>query len=315
MSCKTLLFSQSSNMVLRAGLLFAIFVSAVGCKPRSEKAAEFPSPQLDRAEVLSSPATEHAGGASGGIDFRATHFGQVGRAEQDSSNTFPIADAGDDQSIESRGGLVPVLLDATDSYDPDFDSLEYEWIVPEYSGASIDNPFSPTPTGFFPIGPTLVSLVVTDGHGGFDVEDVLIAVGSASLPAVICVTDEIALWPADDEMNELMISINVSDECANIDEFFVMCKISCNEPDEGIDNSHFTGDIAGKDGYLAPVSVPLIYDPDFDCFTGKVKLRAERNSKNFSRAYSLVCEVTDDAGEIATASCVVVVPRIFGLGE
>ena len=311
--------------MLRALILMALCYCAVGCKPRSGELAESRSssrlpavPTESSGSRFQSDALELGEPESG---ERSSNFSastrMVARAlpeslNQDLSNSSPIADAGGDQMIVSGAGLEAVRLDGTGSSDPDADPLNFEWLLPAFSGASIDNPFSPTPVGLFPVGPTLVTLVVTDGKGGIGIEDVLITVGSVSSSALICATDQIALWPANDEMHEVLISVSVSDRCSNIDDFFLLCEISSNEPDRGEDDRQLGGDVAGEDGYSKPALVPLIYDADLECFVGSATLRAETNTDEVSRVYSIVCDVSDSSGHTETASCVVVVPQIHG---
>src|SRR5438105_3833435 len=90
-------------------------------------------------------------------------------------NRPPIADAGVDPSV--RVGEIAVL-DGTQSYDPDFDRLTYEWsflLKPDSSRATLTQPTSATPE--FTVdapGVFLVQLTVSDGR-------------AASRPAVVIV--------------------------------------------------------------------------------------------------------------------------------
>jgi hypothetical protein len=225
-------------------------------------------------------------------------------------NSDPIADAGPDQTLECElpdGSLV--LLDGTGSFDPDGDGLEYEWSAADGSGVDFDDPTSATPMGLFPVGPTLVTLTVTDGNGGIDVDDVLITVVDTTPPVVVCTTDEVALWPPNHEMMPVEVSVVASDECQHPEELILDCTVSSSEPDDATGDGAFDGDVDGLDGYTVPVPLELAYDPLTDSFTGTIFLRAERDGANTGRVYSIICDIEDPAGNVATSSCVVVVPH------
>ena len=86
---------------------------------------------------------------------------EPGNTEVVSVSTPPVADAGPDQPVtatESSG--VTISLDGTGSSDPDNDPLTFSWVAP---GITFDDPTSPIPTATFPLGTTIVTLVVNDG--------------------------------------------------------------------------------------------------------------------------------------------------------
>ncbi len=73
-------------------------------------------------------------------------------------NQPPIADAGPDQFVEQTGSEgANVTLDGTASYDPDNDTLTYNWNWTDGSATGV------TPTALFPPGNTTVTLTVSDG--------------------------------------------------------------------------------------------------------------------------------------------------------
>jgi hypothetical protein len=224
-------------------------------------------------------------------------------------NQPPVADAGDDITVECAGDLTEVLIDGTASSDPDDDTLTYAWAVADGSGAWIDDPSDPTPTGWFPHGATLVTLTVSDGNGGFDTDDVLVVVSDTTAPVLACTTDLATLWPPNHRMQPVRISLGVTDACTDAEDFTVVCQVSSNEADDAMGDGKSTGDVNGSDGNTAPVPVTLAYDEESGLFTGVVLLRAERNGGKNGRIYSIVCDVTDPAGNAASASCVVLVPH------
>ena len=221
-------------------------------------------------------------------------------------NEEPVADAGEDQLVECQGGLTAVQLDGSGSSDPDGDELTYEWCI---AGVSLDVPGSATPVGQFPLGPTLATLIVTDGKGGFDTSDVLISVEDTVPPALICTTDLAVLWPPNHTMREVEVQVAVTDVCIEAYDLALTAEVSSNEADDARGEGSFTGDVGGLDGFTVPVPVALTYDQGLEAFVGTVLLRAERDGRKSGRTYSISCEVMDLGGNTSTASCVVIVPH------
>ncbi len=224
-----------------------------------------------------------------------------------SQNQPPVANAGENQTVECTGALTEVALNGSASGDPDGDAIEFEWSVPD--GVLLDDRFSATPTGLFPLGPTLVTLTVTDGNGGVDVDDVLITVLDTLPPVVVCTTDIASLFPANHKMVDVTVCVQASDACVCPENLLVQCTVSSSEPDDGTGDGSSVGDVDGSDGYVNPVLLDLVYDEISACYVGTVALRAERDGTQSGRTYSIVTEVMDSSLNAATASCVVVVPH------
>jgi hypothetical protein len=227
---------------------------------------------------------------------------------------LPIADAGLDRTVPWQDdwmGLTQVQLDGSESFVPDGTGFTYEWSAPET--VLLDDPTSPTPFGLFPCGPSLLTLTVYGENGEMDCDDVLVTVQDTIPPVLVCTTDEIALWPPDHGMVEVMIYVVASDNCTDPGALDLSCTVSSNEPDDVNGDGEFSGDVdvggGGQDAFSAPVFVPLMFDELAGIYWGTVRLRAERDGSETGRAYSIVCNVQDAEGNPNSASCVVVVPH------
>ncbi len=99
-------------------------------------------------------------------------------------NTSPEADAGADQSVNQ---FAVVTLDGTNSSDPDSDSLTYTWTQLSGTAAPLTGANTATP-GFIAPGVLSGSIVLTfrvlvaDGHGGTDVDEIEVTVNSTCIP-------------------------------------------------------------------------------------------------------------------------------------
>ncbi|MBV1787956.1 thrombospondin type 3 repeat-containing protein [Marinobacterium sp. D7] len=89
-------------------------------------------------------------------------------------NRSPVADAGADQSLECTGESTPVLLDGSNSYDPDGDALTYLWsngATTAVAGAS------------YTVGIRDVELTVSDGLES-DTDSLLVTISDTTAPDV-----------------------------------------------------------------------------------------------------------------------------------
>lgn len=83
----------------------------------------------------------------------------------------PLALAGPYQFVECKNRQGTATLDASGSYDPDGDTLQYAWSAP---GITFSNPTGVTTSAVFPVGTTTVTLTVKDGSvdaNGFPRQD------------------------------------------------------------------------------------------------------------------------------------------------
>lgn len=97
----------------------------------------------------------------------------------------PIADAGEDQQVFE---LDPVLLDASNSFDPDDDPLTFQWRQIRGASVELDDPTSPTPAFDAPMVEAFDTLEfevsVSDGRSSPQTDRVLIEV-SAAIPGTV----------------------------------------------------------------------------------------------------------------------------------
>ncbi|MGD8852995.1 MAG: hypothetical protein PVI28_11405, partial [Gammaproteobacteria bacterium] len=122
----------------------------------------------------------------------------------------PVAWAGGDQIAEctSHGGGAIVELDATGSNDPDGDTLSFSWTAP---GITFDDPNSPTPSAFFPLGDTEVTLSVADGSLSPPQKDVITVTVHDTTPPVLSILPDVTIGC--DETVPDPVSPEVSDNC------------------------------------------------------------------------------------------------------
>ena len=106
----------------------------------------------------------------------------------------PTCDIGGPYSAECQGATTEIQLDATGSYDPDFDdTLFYEWTT-DCSGASFDDATSPTPLLIVDTSngcsiSCSVTLTVTDCAGNSDTSSVSVTIQDSLPPDIVCPAD------------------------------------------------------------------------------------------------------------------------------
>ena len=104
---------------------------------------------------------------------------KIGMFQGVALNGPPIADAGEDQTVECTSSLgTSVTLDGTGSYDPDGDTLSYLWT------GVFGTEIGPTPNVTVPLGANSVTLSVDDGNGATDTDSVEVTVVDTTAPTV-----------------------------------------------------------------------------------------------------------------------------------
>jgi len=206
------------------------------------------------------------------------------------------------------GATVQLGVSASD---PDGDTLEYLWNVSDAS-VVLDDDASATPTGNFPFGDTMATVVVTDGRGGVAICDTTIRVQDTVPPEVSCTTDVAALWPANHKMVNVQVMVVVDDMCTDPSLIQLSAvTVSSDESDDHKGDGQTVGDVNGSDGFAAPVDVApsLAFDSGSNMFVGTIALRAERDGSQDGRKYTLDVTAVDSSGNQTTTSCCVVVPH------
>jgi len=229
-------------------------------------------------------------------------------------NLPPVADAGDDQTVEqtSHDG-AEVTLDGSGSTDDDkIEPLTYTWT---WDGGSADGVTPPPVT--FPLGKTTVKLTVYDGEFS-DTDKVDITVEDTTDPVVtILSVNPEELWSPNHKMIPVIVLIEAEDICTETDELEVSVTVTSNEPDDDKGDGAFTGDVDGYDGFTAHVPVICVFDEEAGCFVGSFALRAERDGRADGRAYTIeaVCEDASGNSATATETVEVTVPHDRGKGK
>jgi len=208
-----------------------------------------------------------------------------------------VADAGDDLDVPCVDGGAEVTLDGTGSSVGA--EITYNWLATDIV---FDDPSSLTPTAFFPLGDTEVTLqvIVDDGvNPAQTVEDSVMITVSDDTPPVLQVTPNPAqLWPPNHKLRNVSVAVTVSDQCDSAEDIdVILYAISSSEPDNGRGDGNTTGDIQN-----AQVGTD---DRAFD-------LRAERSGGGSGRIYMATYRATDLSGNFTDGVATIEVPHDQG---
>jgi hypothetical protein len=193
------------------------------------------------------------------------------------TNQAPVADAGADQTVTADGSCSAVVrLDGGASSDADGDPLTFTWTGPfgTVSGS--------TAAVSLPAGTHVITLTVRDGRGGSSSDTLVVTVVDTAPPAVQAATaTPSVLSPANHQLVAVTITVSAVDGCGGS----VRCRITSVTSNEPLgDDWIITGDLT-------------------------LKLRAERLNKGAGRIYTITVVCTDAAGNEATKTVTVSVPR------
>lgn len=171
--------------------------------------------------------------------------------------------------------------------------------VVTYTATALDNVDGPVPVSespasgsTFPIGTTVVHLAAHDAAGNTATASFNVTVRDTTPPVITSVTPSTAtLWPPNHAM--VAVSINaVATDNVGVTSLKIV-SVSCNEPDNARGDGNTTGDVQ---------------------ITGDLtlNLRAERSGTGIGRTYTITVEASDAAGNTATKTCTVFVPKSLG---
>ena len=199
------------------------------------------------------------------------------------ANLPPLADAGNDQTIECPGPTgTAVQLDGSGSSDPDGDSLSFEWkdgtgqVVG--TAATVNLALQP--------GTHTFTLTVSDGLGGTASDSVVVRVQDTTPPTLSFVLSPNVLWPPNHRLVLVTATIVTSDTC-NAAPTVVLVSITSSEPDNGLGDGDTVNDIQGA-----------AFGTDDRSFF----LRAERAGSGSGRVYTVRYRSTDASGNTTFAT-------------
>lgn len=202
------------------------------------------------------------------------------------ANDAPVADAGDDQTVECTNS---VTLDGTGSSDPEGDTpLSYEW----REGANVLGTGA-TLNVTLGSGPHVITLKVTDPGGASSEDTVNINVVDTIAPTLVSNGQTISLWPA----NKKLHTISVSDLVQSASD---SCDSSVNL------NSVVITNVTSDEGSASSNDIVVAAG------CKSVQLRADRNGNGDGRVYTITFMVEDAAGNQTTLARQVVVPHNQG---
>jgi hypothetical protein len=146
---------------------------------------------------------------------------------------------------------------------------------------------TPASGALFPIGTTTVTCTAADSRANAATATfpVIVTLVDTTPPAMTCVPNPQVLWPPNDRLVPIHVSVTLSDAGSGPAGFVLVAAFS---------NQGSAGDMTGF----------VLMTPDVDGF-----LRAKRTNSSDTRIYSLVYEGRDGAGNTAQCAATVTVPH------
>ena len=193
----------------------------------------------------------------------------------ESRNRAPVVFAGADQTISAGTDcLGRVTLQGTGT-DPEGDPVRLTW------SGSFGTASGTEVSLALPVGTHTITLTADDGIGGRASDTVVITVVDTTPPVISAISaTPSVLTKSNHEMVPIVVSVSATDGCGGADCRIV--SVASNEP--GTDDWQITG--------------PLT-----------LNLRAERLGRGTGRIYTITVECRDAAGNVATTTVTVTVPK------
>jgi photosystem II stability/assembly factor-like uncharacterized protein len=209
------------------------------------------------------------------FDGDADGVARVDMGALESRNRVPAVNAGADQTIAAGANcLGQVVLSAVAS-DPDGDPVTLTW-----SGV-FGTASGPNLSVTLPVGTHAITVTADDGIGGRASDTVVVTVADTTPPVIAGVKASPSVI---DKSNHMMVPVQIfvdaTDGCGAVDCRIV--SVASNEPATG--DWEITGALT-------------------------LNLRAERLGKGDGRIYTITIECTDAAGNVATSTVTVAVPK------
>ncbi len=212
------------------------------------------------------------------------------------ANSAPVANAGNDQTVDEE---TQVTLDGSHSYDPDGDSITYQWTQVSGPTVTLSDPNSANP-GFTAPQVTETTylefeLVVSDGQLSSEASVATVTVLDTNQP-VDCssaLPSTVTLWPPNHKL--VSVSIEGVTDPDNEDVTITITRVTQDEPVDGLGD----GDTS----------------PDAVIQGDTVLLRAERSGTGDGRVYEIHFTADDGQGSTCDGSVKVSVPHDKKKGE
>jgi len=208
---------------------------------------------------------------------------------QYSVNQPPVADAGDDQTVEctSSAGCL-VTLDGSGSSDPDGDTLSYTWTDENTNTVGTAASIQVT----VPLGAHSFTLTVDDGSET-DSDTTSVTVEDTTAPSLTVVLAPAVLSPNNHKLQTVTATVTAVDVC-DPNPSIVLLSIVSNEPDNGLGDGDAAGDIQGA---------------AFGTNDLTFQLRAERSGVGQGRTYTVSYMASDASGNARTVTATVAVAK------
>jgi probable HAF family extracellular repeat protein len=196
-------------------------------------------------------------------------------------NRPPVAVAVASPTVECPN---PVLVDGSQSSDPDRDPLTFEW----REGSTVLGS-DPTLSVNLPVGSHLITLTVTDPAGASSQAAVTVTVLDSTAPVIrSAVVSPNTLGQPNRQMVPVQVNVVASDSCDPAPSCRILA-ITSSDPVTG------AGDNTSPDWLITG---PLT-----------AQLRAERSPRGGDRIYTLTIQCADAAGNASSTHITMVVPK------